>query len=132
VEVDIPRGVSDGDRLRVGDDLILRIRIRPHKRFRVKGRDLHLDLPVSPWEAALGAEVDVPTLNGRARLKVPPGSSSGRKLRLRGEGLPNPSGGSGDLYATVKIVVPKKLAKKERELFEKLRDTSKFNPREDW
>jgi curved DNA-binding protein len=132
VEVDIPRGVSDGDRLRVGDDLILRIRIRPHKRFRVKGRDLHLDLPVSPWEAALGAEVDVPTLNGRARLKVPPGSSSGRKLRLRGEGLPDPTGGSGDLYATVKIVVPKKLSKKERELFEKLRDASKFNPREDW
>jgi curved DNA-binding protein len=132
VEVTIPPGVSDGDRLRIGDDLVLRIRIRPHKRFRVKGRDLNLDLLVAPWEAALGAEIEVPTLNGRARLKVPAGSSSGRRLRLRGEGLPGPSGGAGDLYATVKIMVPKKLNKKERELFEKLRDTSKFNPREDW
>ncbi|HTX00297.1 MAG TPA: DnaJ C-terminal domain-containing protein, partial [Acidimicrobiales bacterium] len=97
VEVDIPRGVLDGERIRVprqgaagagggeAGDLFLRIRLRPDRRFRLEGRDLYLDLPVSPWEAALGAEVPVPTLDGRAQVKVPPGSSSGRRLRLRGQ-----------------------------------------------
>jgi curved DNA-binding protein len=142
VEVDIPRGVTDGDRIRVPGhggagvgggppgDLILRVRLRPHPRFRVQGRDLYTDLAVSPWEAALGAEVPVATLDGSARVKVPPGSSSGRKLRLRGQGLPG-SGGSppGDLYALVTIAVPKRLTKKERELFERLASVSKFDPR---
>jgi curved DNA-binding protein len=81
---------------------------------------------VAPWEAALGATVSVPTLDGSARLKIPAGSSSGRRLRLRGAGL-----GGGDLYAVVKIVVPKKLTKKERDLFQKLAETSKFDPRKD-
>jgi curved DNA-binding protein len=125
VEVVLPAGVTDGQRIRVPDaDLVLEVRLRRHPRFRVDGRDLYTDLPIAPWEAALGAEVEVQTLDGRARVKVPPGSSSGRKLRLRGQGL-----GGGDLYATVKIVVPKKLTKKERELFEQLAKTSKFNPR---
>jgi curved DNA-binding protein len=135
IEVELPRGVRDGQRLRVrgeGDegDLILRIRLRRHPRFRVKGDDLTADLPVSPWEAALGATVPVQTLTGTARLTVPPGSSSGRRLRLRGEGLPRDDGSSGDLYVVVSIKVPKKLTKKERQLFEQLRDTSKFDPRE--
>ena len=111
-------------------DLFLRIRLRPHPRFRVDGADLYVDLPVSPWEAALGAEVPVPTLDGNARVKVPPGSSSGRKLRLRGQGMPG-SGGTppGDLYAVVTIAVPKKLTRKERDLFERLASASKFDPR---
>jgi curved DNA-binding protein len=100
LEVDIPRGVRDGQRIRLAGeggagaggappgDLFLRVRLRPHPRFRVDGRDLYVDLAVSPWEAALGAEVPVPTLDGNAQVKVPPGSSSGRKLRLRGQGLP--------------------------------------------
>ena len=142
VEVDIPRGVRDGQRIRVAGhgsagvgggpsgDLFLRIRLRPHPRFRVDGADLYVDLPVSPWEAALGAEVPVPTLDGNARVKVPPGSSSGRKLRLRGQGMPG-SGGTpaGDLYAVVTIAVPKKLTRKERDLFERLASASKFDPR---
>lgn len=135
-EVDLPPGVRDGQRLRVaggGDDdadLILRVRIRRHPRFRVKGDDLYFDLAVSPWEAALGAEISVPTLTGSGRLRVPAGSSSGRRLRLRGQGLPRDDGSSGDLYAVVSIKVPKKLTKRERELFEELRKTSKFDPRE--
>jgi curved DNA-binding protein len=142
LEVEIPRGVRDGQRIRLageGDpgigggppgDLYLRIRLRPDPRFRVEGRDLHTDLPVTPWEAALGAEVPVPTLDGTARVKVPPGSSSGRRLRLRGQGLPGSGAATdGDLYAVVEIHVPKKLIKKERELFEQLASTSKFNPR---
>jgi curved DNA-binding protein len=135
--------VRDGQRIRLAGqggegigggpsgDLFLRIRLRPHPRFRVEGRDLFVDLPVAPWEAALGAEVPVPTLDGRARVKVPSGSSSGRRLRLRGQGLPDSGGGpGGDLYAVVMIHVPKKLSKRERELFEQLSATSKFNPRE--
>ena len=142
LEVDIPRGVRDGQRIRLAGegssgmgggpagDLYLRIRLKPHPRFRVDGRDLYVDLAVSPWEAALGAEVPVPTLEGDARVKVPPGSSSGRRLRLRGQGLPGSGGAqAGDLYAVVMIQVPKKLTKRERDLFEKLASASKFDPR---
>jgi curved DNA-binding protein len=140
-EVEIPRGVRDGQRIRLAGqgsaglgggpagDLFLRVRLKPHPRFRVEGRDLYVDLPVAPWEAALGAEVPVPTLERNARVKVPPGSSSGRRLRLRGQGLPGTNGSSGDLYAVVEIHVPKRLGKRERELFEQLAETSKFDPR---
>jgi curved DNA-binding protein len=140
-EVTIPRGVTDGQRIRLAGageagigggpsgDLFLRIRIRPHPRFRVEGRDLHVDLRVAPWEAALGAAVDVETLGGSAQVRVPEGSSCGRRLRLRGQGMPGPGDTAGDLYAHVKIIVPKKLRREERELFEQLADVSKFNPR---
>jgi curved DNA-binding protein len=135
-EVDIPPGVRDGQRIRLSGeggagtadgpagDLFLRVRVRPDKRFRIDGRDVYVDLPVTPSEAALGAEVTVQTLDGTARVKVPPGSSSGRKLRLRGQGL-----GGGDLYAVVQIHVPKKLSDRERELFDELAQTSNFDPR---
>lgn len=137
LEVDLPPGVRDGQRLRVGGgassdsygDLILRIRLRPHPRLRIKGDDLQVDLPIAPWEGALGAKVPVQTLTGSAQVTVPPGSSSGRRLRLRGEGLPKEGGGKGDLYAVVSIKVPRKLTRKERDLFEQLSKVSKFNPR---
>jgi curved DNA-binding protein len=141
IEVEIPKGVTDGQRIRLAGqggpgagggppgDLYLRVRLRPHARFRVEGRDLHVELPVSPADAALGASVEVQTLDGTARVKVPPGSSSGRRLRLRGKGLPNPSGAPGDLYATVRIVVPKELSDDEREAYERLRDVSRTTAR---
>jgi curved DNA-binding protein len=101
------------------------VRLLPDPRFRViGGGDLETDLPVAPWEAALGARVSVQTLEGSANVKVPAGSSCGRRLRLRGAGL-----GGGDLYAVLKVVVPKRLSKRERELFQELADTSKFDPR---
>lgn len=140
-EVEIPKGVSDGQRIRLAGqggsgssggqagDLLLRIKIRPHKVFRLVGRDLHVDLPVTPPEAVLGATVEVPTLSGTARVRVPPGSSTGRKLRLRGEGMPAARGAPGDLLAAVKIMVPKTPSAKERELYEELARVSKFNPR---
>jgi curved DNA-binding protein len=140
-EVNIPAGVRDGQRIRLAGeggggagggpsgDLFLRVRIKPDRRFRVEGSDLFVELPVAPWEAALGATVDVPTLNGTARVKVPAGSSSGRRLRLKGEGMPGPGKQRGDLFAIVKIVVPKKLGRRERELLEQLAETSKFDPR---
>ncbi|MFI7670122.1 DnaJ C-terminal domain-containing protein [Nocardia sp. NPDC049526] len=139
--VDIPAGVIDGQRIRLagqggrgsGDgpagDLYLVVRIKPHRRFRLHGRDIHLDLPISPWEAVLGATVAVPTPNGEAKVKVVPGSSTGRKLRLRGEGMPNPRGANGDLYAEVKVMVPAKPTEKERKLFEQLAAESAFDPR---
>jgi curved DNA-binding protein len=140
-EVEIPRGVRDGQRIRLAGqgtsgvgggpagDLFLRVRVKRHPRFRVEGRDLYVDLPVAPWEAALGAEVPVPTLSGDARLRIPPGSSTGRRLRLRGQGLPSPDGSAGDLYAVLAIHVPKRLTKKERELFEQLASVASFDPR---
>jgi curved DNA-binding protein len=136
-EVDIPAGIRDGQRIRLAGegqqgisggpsgDLFLRVRVRPDKRFRIDGGDVYTDLPVAPWEAALGAQVEVPTPDGSTvQVKVPAGSSSGRKLRLRGQGL-----GGGDLYALVQIHVPKKLSHEERELFERLAEVSDFNPR---
>ena len=136
-DVNIPPGVNDGQRIRLAGegsdglgggphgDLFLRVRIRPHPRFRRQGSDLYTDLPVTPSEAALGATVPVQTLGGdTVRLKVPGGSSSGRKLRLRGQGMPG-----GDLYATVMIQVPKTLSSEERQAYERLAEVSDFDPR---
>ncbi|MEU4906937.1 J domain-containing protein, partial [Streptomyces sp. NPDC022067] len=140
-EVDVPPGVVGGQRIRLagqggrgtGDapagDLYLRVRILPHPRFRLDGRHVHVHLPVSPWEAALGAAVPVPTPGGTAKVTVPPGTSSGRKLRLRGEGMPNPRGPDGDFYAEIRVMVPPELTDRERELFQALAATSSFDPR---
>jgi curved DNA-binding protein len=139
--VNIPAGVVGGQRIRLAGeggqgsgngqagDLYLVVRIKPHPRFRLDGRDITVDLPVSPWEAVLGATVAVGTPGGEAKVKVPPGSSTGRRLRLRGEGMPNPRGTPGDLYAEVKIVVPPKPTARERELFEQLAAESTFDAR---
>lgn len=140
-EVDIPAGVTDGQRIRLAGqggtgsgggapgDLYLVVRLAPHPRYRVEGRDLTVEVPVAPWEAALGGSIPVPTPAGPARVDLPAGSSSGRRLRLRGRGLPNPQGAPGDLYAEVRIVVPAALSPAERELFERLAGESRFDPR---
>ncbi|MFD6333811.1 DnaJ C-terminal domain-containing protein [Streptomyces niveus] len=141
-EVNVPPGVTDGQRIRLAGeggrgagaapagDLHLRVRIQPHPRFRLDGRDVHVQVPVTPWEAALGATVPVPTPGGdTAKVTVPAGSSSGRRLRLRGEGMPNPRGANGDLYAELRVVMPPTLGDRERELFEELAATSSFDPR---
>ncbi len=139
----IPRGATDGQRLRLRGkggpgtnggppgDLYLQIALDPHPLYRVSGHDLEIDLPVAPWEAALGAQAEVPTLDGRVTMKVPPGSQSGQKLRLAGKGLPKPGagGGAGDLYAVLRTVVPGTLTEREKQLFEDLRAASKFDPR---
>jgi curved DNA-binding protein len=140
-QVNVPPGVRDGQRIRLAGeggsgsgggpsgDLFLRVRLRPHPRFHLEGRDLHADVRVAPWEAALGATVEVPTLEGSASMKVPAGSSSGRRLRLRGQGYPGPGKERGDLYVAVRIVVPERLDDEESKLFEQLAATSKFQPR---
>jgi len=113
LRVKIPAGVTEGSQIRLsgqgsaGGDLYLEVRLRPHPLLRREGRDLYLDLPVTVPEAVSGAEVTLPTFEGPVRLRVPPGSQSGTRLRLRGKGLPELRGGErGDLYAVVKLVLP--------------------------
>jgi curved DNA-binding protein len=140
IDVNFPAGVRDGQLIRLAGqggpgrdggppgDLYLRVGLKPHPHFRRRGEhDLDVDLPVAPWQAALGAAVSVRTPSGTTQVRVPPGSSSGRRLRLRGRGLPKSGGGSGDLHAIVKITVPKHLSDRERELYEQLAESS---PRE--
>jgi curved DNA-binding protein len=110
-------------------DLYLQIVLEPHALYRVRGHDLEIEVPIAPWEAALGGEVEVPTLESRVTVKVPAGSKGGQKLRLGGKGLPKPNGGAGDLYAALEIVVPATLTEREKKLYEELRDASKFEPR---
>jgi curved DNA-binding protein len=141
-DVRIPPGITDGATIRLAGqggpghaggppgDLLLRVSIAPDPRFSVSGHDLACVLPIAPWEAALGAKVPVPTLDGEVTLTVPPGSQSGQRLRLRGKGLPKRQGGErGDQYVELKIVVPKQLSDAERAAFESLRAASNFDPR---
>lgn len=145
VTVQIPAGLEDGARIRLAGkggegrggapsgDLYVRVRIRPHPWFRRDGRDLALDLPITVAEAALGARIEIPTLEGRATVKVPAGSDSGRKLRLRGKGLPDPkSGARGDLYVTVQIRVPVGLDDDAREALRKLEAFDPPGLRKEW
>jgi curved DNA-binding protein len=139
--VTVPAGATQGQRLRLrgkggpghgggpAGDIYLHIELVPHAVFRVDGHDLYFDLVLSPWEAALGADVEVPTLQGPVLLTVPAGTQSARKLRLRGRGMATGHGSRGDLYAVVRIEVPASLAPRERELFEELSRVSTFRPR---
>jgi curved DNA-binding protein len=140
LEVNIPAGVVDGQRIRLAGqggrgaggapgDLYLVIRIAPDPRYRLEGRDIYVDLRVSPWEAALGTTVAIDTPGGEAKVRVPPGSSSGRKLRLKGRGMPNPRGALGNFYAEVRIMVPSRPTPEEVRLFEELAAVSNFDPR---
>ena len=141
VKARIPRGATDGQRLRLpgrggkgfnggrDGDLYLNVVLHPHPLFRVIGHDLYLDLPLAPWEAVLGTSVDVPTPGGPVRLKVPPGTHAGQKLRLGKRGLPKPRAGEGDLYAVVQIVIPGVVSERERALYRQLAEGSTFNPR---
>jgi curved DNA-binding protein len=144
IQVKIPPGVTDGTRIRLAGkggegmgggppgDLYLRVILEPHPRFRADGHDLQVEVPIAPWEAALGGTVQVITLEGSVNLKIPPGSQSGQKLRLRGKGLPKKGGQRGDLFARLKIAMPKDLSAREKELFTELAQISSFDPRKEW
>jgi DnaJ-class molecular chaperone len=141
IDIKIPAGVQDGTRVRVSGkgasgrgggkqgDLYLRVHIEPDPVFRREGADLHVTLPVWPWEAALGADVLAPTLAEPVRVKVPPGSRADGKLRLKGKGLPTASGGRGDLFYTVQIVMPASTSDEDRKLYEQLSRTPHADPR---
>jgi len=139
LKVNIPRGVTKGQQIRLvgqgahgfggapAGDLYLEVDFLPHPLYRTEGKDVYLNLPIAPWEAALGATVTVPTLGGKVEVKVPPGSQSGQQMRLRGRGLPgNPDG---DQYVVLQVVIPKPETSAQRELYERMQREMGFNPR---
>ena len=133
LKVQIPKGMMPGQNLLLkgqgqeGADLILEVNVRPHPTYRIDGKDLSVDLPVTPWEAALGTTLDMPTPAGRIRVKVPAQARSGQKLRLKGRGLPGAQ--PGDLYAVLLIVNPPLKTKEQRALYEKMASEMAFDPR---
>ncbi|MCP9790481.1 DnaJ domain-containing protein [Vulcanococcus limneticus Candia 3F8] len=142
VRIRVPKGVTEGERLRIParggpgsgggppGDVYLDIHLKPHRLFQAVGHDLYLQLPVTPWEAALGGEIEVPTLDGRVRLTVQAGAQTGQKLRLAGKGLPRRKEGAGDLYGVLQIVTPKQIGEREQELYRELASASSFDPRQ--
>ena len=131
-QVKIPRGVHEGQRIRLrgqgeagarggkSGDLFLRVRLARHPDFVVEGSDLIHEVKIAPWQAVLGTELVVPTLEGNVRLKIPPGTLGGQRFRLRGRGLPSASGKRGDFYVVVQINIPKKITEREKELWSEL------------
>jgi curved DNA-binding protein len=143
LEVTIPAGVHHGSIIRLvgqgelgtgnapAGDLLLRVRLRPHPLFHMLGEgDVEIELPVAPWEAALGARVRVPTIEGSVDMTVPAGAQGGQRLRLRGQGLQRRGSGRGDQYVRLQLVNPPTLTDSERTLFEQLAAASRFNPRQ--
>lgn len=139
LQVRIPAGVTQGQQIRLAGqgapgigggpagDLFLEVELLPHPLFRLEGRDVYLDLPVTPWEAALGATVSVPTLGGTVDMKIPAGSQSGQKLRLRGRGLPGRS--PGDQYVVLQIMTPPAHSEAAKDLYRRMAREMPFNPR---
>ena len=141
-QVRVPAGVTDGKRIRVPGqggpgigggppgDLYLRVRHAANPDFSTRESDIYHELPIAPWEAVLGAEVKVPTLDGSLTLRVPAGAENGQHLRVRGRGLPKgKTGERGDFYVTLQVHIPTQVSEEERKLWEQLRSLSKFNPR---
>jgi curved DNA-binding protein len=143
LKVNIPKGIKQGQHIRLAGqgnpgigqgkagDLYLEIEFNPHSIYRVDGRDVYLDLPVTPWEAALGASVKVPTPGGLVDMKIKPGSASGSKMRLKGRGIPASStnNSAGDLYMILKIETPAANTAEEKAAYENMKKTFSFNPR---
>ncbi|HXG67350.1 MAG TPA: J domain-containing protein [Blastocatellia bacterium] len=142
IDVNIPPGARDGSVIKLAKqgqpgtgggepgDLYIRIRVSPHPRFTVSGDDVTVEVPIAPWEAVFGATIEVPTIDGKAEMKVPAGTQGGKRLRLRGQGLNKRGGGRGDQYVRLKIVVPPHPNEKEKQLYKQLSEISRFNPRE--
>ncbi|MCC6070119.1 DnaJ C-terminal domain-containing protein [Massilia sp. GCM10020059] len=139
LSVNIPKGVTPGQQLRLAGqghpginggaagDLFLEVELQPDPRYRVEGRDVYENVPVAPWEAALGAQIDVPTPSGQVQVTVPAGSQPGRKLRLKGRGIPGHP--PGDLYLILDLVLPPANDERARELYQKMAREMAFNPR---
>ncbi|MCS6896609.1 MAG: hypothetical protein NZM29_01430 [Nitrospira sp.] len=141
LDVKIPAGIEDGAKMRIAGrgrpginsgkrgDLYLHVKMKPGRVFHRVGSDLHATLPVWPWEAALGAEVTVPTITQPVRVKIPSGSAAESKLRLKGKGLPTASGGYGDLLFTLQIVMPPFITDEARMLYQQLARQNHSDPR---
>jgi curved DNA-binding protein len=143
LKVKIPVGVTGGERIRlkgqgiagvgnaVAGDVYFRIHLAPHPLFDVEGHNLIITVPVAPWEAALGAKIDVPTLTGAIQMRIPANSQNGKKLRIPGKGLPSKSG-HGDLFAVLKVVMPAATGEDVEKLWSQLADIADFDPRAEW
>jgi curved DNA-binding protein len=143
LKVNLPPGIGDGELIRLKGqggrgigkgaegDLFVRVRLVPHPLFDVEGHDLIVTVPVAPWEAALGAKVEVPTLTGSIKLKIPANSQGGTKLRIKGNGLPGKAS-SGDLYAMLKVVMPPTMNEEQKALWQSLSERAVFDPRSHW
>ena len=141
LEVRVPAGMEDGKQIRLkgqgqpgvlggeAGDALVTVRIAAHPLFKVEGRDLVLDWPVTLYEAALGAKIEVPTLDGLVEIGVPPGAHRGKAVRLRGKGLPNPAGTPGDMFVTLRIALPEALDADLLKAIEKMRDREPYAPR---
>lgn len=141
IDVNIPPAARDGSVIKLSKqgqqgtggaepgDLYIRLRIRPHPLFTVSGDDLNIDVPISPWEAVLGATIEVSTIDGKAEVKIPAGSQGAQRLRLRGQGLNKRGGGRGDEYVRLKVVVPSHPTEREKDLYRELAEASHFKPR---
>lgn len=139
LNIKIPKGIKEGQQIRLAGqgsagiggggqgDLYLEVHFKPHPLYRAEGRDLHMQLPVTPWEVALGETVKVPTPAGTVDLKIAAGSNSGSKLRLKGRGIPGSP--AGDLYLTLSVIAPQANSDKARALYKEMADTLAFNPR---
>jgi curved DNA-binding protein len=140
-QVKVPPGVTEGQKLRLAGkgeqgsgggqagDLFLRVRLAKHPDFDVEDHNLIYEADLAPWEVVLGVNLSIPTLSGRVNIKIPPGTQSGQKLRVRGRGLPLREGGHGDVIVVTRVVVPEKVSDAERKHWEQLARESRFNPR---
>jgi curved DNA-binding protein len=143
LNVKIPAGVAEGQRIRLkgqggqglGDappgDLYLRIRLVPHPLFDVEAHNLIVTVPLAPWEAALGTSLELPTLSGKIKLRIPANSQTGQRLRIKGKGLVRKDG-HGDLYAVLKVVMPDSVSEESKQHWQQLADASAFDPRMEW
>ncbi|MEG4043762.1 DnaJ C-terminal domain-containing protein [Microcoleus sp. Pol17_C1] len=137
IEVNLPPAMVSGQRIRLrnqgmgGGDLYLKITVSPHPFFRLEMSDICCELPLTPSEAVLGGDVEVPTLDGRVKMKLPPGVTSGKRLRLANKGYPTGNGDRGDQLVEIQVLIPKEISQEERELYEKLRQVESFKPRQD-
>jgi len=142
LKVRIPRGITQGQHIRLAGqgapgmgggsrgDLYLEVRFRPHPVYRIDGRDVYINLPITPWESALGAQIKVPTLGGWVDMKIPPGTQTGTRLRLKGRGLPGQP--PGDQYVVVQIVTPEARTEEARRLYKRMAQELGYNPRREW
>ena len=143
LKINIPKGVTPGQQLRLANqgspgmggapsgDLYLEIDIHPHKLFTLQGKDIYITVPITPWEAALGAKIKIPTLGGSVDMKIAADSQAGQKLRLKGRGLPSKTE-AGDQYVILQIVAPPAQNEAQRALYEKMAEEMPFNPRAGW
>ena len=141
IDVNIPPGARDGSVIKLArqgqagmsggepGDLFIKLKVKPHRIFTATGDDITAEVPVTPWEAVLGATIEVPTIDGKAEMKIPAGAQGGQRMRIRGQGLNRRGGGRGDQYVKLKITVPTHPTEREKRLYKEMSDASNFNPR---